>query len=181
MHGQLLVGSVDVAGVDHRVALVLLPEDLPDAPDPFGSGHRAKGTAGSSRSHQRRLGHLTTPGRLQYFEDLAPGRAGGRCLTDISVRPAPARGRSDGSGALRTDISNARRPKSIPRRQTREISNGEQGVARHATKVAWTGAQSRWVASGATQSAGTGTLSKLVLPGATAGALPRQAAAVAEP
>src|SRR5688500_1079820 len=45
MHGQLLVGSVDVAGVDHRVALVLLPEDLPDAPDPFGSGHRAKGTA----------------------------------------------------------------------------------------------------------------------------------------
>ncbi len=39
MDRQLLVGGVDVPGVDHRVALVLLAEDLPDA---LRAAHRRK-------------------------------------------------------------------------------------------------------------------------------------------
>src|SRR5688500_4014800 len=116
MHGQLLVGSVDVAGVDHRVALVLLPEDLPDAPDPFGCDHRAKGTAGSSRSHQRRLGHFTHAGPPSIFRGLG-ARTGRRAFFDRAL-PRQAAAVAEPMSASRTHCVSANASRRNPRRDS---------------------------------------------------------------
>src|SRR6186997_827717 len=109
VHRELLVGGIHVAGVDHRVALVLLAEDLPHAlahwstlrvalrrrRRPFRAARRAPTACPRSARGGTRAAP-ETPGRGRSRPTSAqPSRA--RC-TPTGRSPRPCGGRDPGCG-----------------------------------------------------------------------------------